>query len=533
MSTHLQHIIDTAIREGILPAGTTATADNERPWPVVLLTALGAWLAAIPILVSLFLMLGEVVFRGAGPYVVGILALAGSVALLRMKTIPLFVEQLAVPGLLAGGLSLGIALFRDLPGNGGAGAIAALSLGIAILIPRAWLGTLLGAAACALTALALGPDWNRLVAQAALYSLLGVAAVWLLMQWLPQQPALAPTLAAALAAVANGWVLATLAGLAFWSGMTFLAGASIDPFGGQGGGYGAKAYSATAQMTSLLLAGAAAAWLARNWPSLRQPWSAAAALVVIGLAWLMPSLGAVLLILAVCATQGRWRLAGAAGVAAAWIIGAFYYQLAFPLATKALIMLGAGAVLGALAWTALRGSSVELAGAPASGDSPRARLAIAACALAVLTVANIGIWQKQTLIAEGRPIFVELGPVDPRSLMQGDYMRLAFRLPPIEGNQAVRARGGQRPRVIGKVDARGVATLEHFDAGGALGPNEIAIELTPARNGWTLITDAWYFKEGDAARWERAKYGEFRVAPDGRALLVGMRGESLEPLLTP
>lgn len=494
--------------------------EAERPWPVVLLTALGAWLAAVPILVSLFLMLGEALFRGIGAYVIGILALAGSVALLRSKTIPLFVEQLAVPGLLTGGLSLGIALFRDLPNEAGAAAMAVLSLALAYVIPRTWLRTVLGAAACALTVVAFGPSWNRLFPQTILYSLLAVTGLWLLMQYR----------AAALGSVADGWVLATLAGLAVWSGMTFLAGASIDPFGGRAGGQDARGYSALTQMASLLLAGLGAAWIARHWPSLRQAWSAAAAAVVLGLAWLMPSLGAVLLILAVCATQARWRLAATAGVAAAWIIGAFYYQLAFPLATKAAIMAGAGAVLGALAWFALRGSAIKAGAAPAPADTPRARLGIAACALAVLALANVAIWQKQALIADGRPVFVELGPVDPRSLMQGDYMRLAFRLP---DNDALQPRAAQRPRAIGKIDARGVATLERVDFGGAPGPGEIAIELTPVRNGWTLVTDAWYFKEGEASRWERAKYGEFRVAPDGRALLVGMRGAALEPLLTP
>lgn len=499
-------------------------AHAERPWPVVLLTALGAWLAAVPILVSLFLLLGEAVFRGAGPYVIGIIAVAGSVALLRKPALSLFVEQLAVPGLLMGGLALGIGLFRDLPDAAGAAAMAVLALGVAFLIPRAWLGTLLGAAACAFVVMAIAPNWNRVAPQATLFSLLGVTALWLGMLFMPADRA------ATVEPLSNGWVLTVLAGLAFWSGMTFLAGASIDPFGGRGGAHGPRAYGVLAQTASLLLAGCAALWLARSWPSLRRGWSAIASLVLLGLAWLMPSLGAVLLILAVLATHGRWRLASTAGVAAAWIVGAFYYQLAFPLATKAAIMVGAGAVLGAVAWIALRGKLTTADSARPAADAPRARLGIAACAVAVLAVANIGIWQKQTLIAQGQAVFVELGPVDPRSLMQGDYMRLAFLLPSINEHET---RGATRPRAIGKIDARGVATLERIDTGGPLAPGEIAIELTPASNGWTLVTDAWYFSEGDAARWERAKYGEFRVTPDGRALLVGMRGPALEPLLTP
>jgi uncharacterized membrane-anchored protein len=532
MNDHLERIIATAIGEGILPTGATLPGGTDRPWPVVLLTGLGAWLAAVPILVSLFLLVFRADLDDVAPYLIGIIMLGGAIALLRKKSLPLFVEQLAVPGLLAGGLALGIGLFGDLPDDTAAAAMTAVSLGLAFLIPQTWLRALLGAAACVLTVQAIGPGWDRLIPQATLFSLLGAVGLWLLMQWLPEQLSLEHDKAEALGSLSSGWILTTLAGLAAWSGMTFLAGASIAPFGGHAGDP-APPYGAFAQLASLALAAFGAIWLTRSWKALRQVWSTIAAVVMIGLAWLMPSLGAVLLILAVCAAQGRWRLAATAGVAAAWIIGAFYYQLAFPLATKAAIMVGAGALLGTLAWIALRGTAMSAHAAPAVGDSARTRLGIAVCALAVLVVANLGIWQKQTLIAEGQPVFVELGPVDPRSLMQGDYMRLAFRLPPWDDNGATSARGAQRPRAVGKIDARGVAMLERLDGGGTLGPGEIAIELTPTRTGWTLVTDAWYFREGDASRWERAKYGEFRVTSDGRALLVGMRGAALEPLLTP
>jgi uncharacterized membrane-anchored protein len=46
--------------------------------------------------------------------------------------------------------------------------------------------------------------------------------------------------------------------------------------------------------------------------------------------------------------------------------------------------------------------------------------------------------------------------------------------------------------------------------------------LTRGSRGWTLVTNAWFFKEGTAKKWEGARFGEFRVVPDGRALLVGL-----------
>jgi len=218
-------------------------------------------------------------------------------------------------------------------------------------------------------------------------------------------------------------------------------------------------------------------------------------------------------------------------VAAAWIVGAFYYQLAWPLTTKAAVMAGAGALLGALgAWAARRGATRAVDDGPIAAPAPRAHWGLAVSLLAVLAVANVGIWQKEQLIRDGRPVFVELAPVDPRSLMQGDFMRLNFNLP---GEPAERRAGMlrvDRPKVLARIDERGVATLLRMADGTAPVAGELGIELAPKDGRWILVTDAWFFAEGEAERWARARYGEFRVDGQGRALLVGLRGPTLEPL---
>jgi uncharacterized membrane-anchored protein len=247
----------------------------------------------------------------------------------------------------------------------------------------------------------------------------------------------------------------------------------------------------------------------------------------------MPAFGAVLLALACCVTTARWRQAIAASMAAAWIVGAFYYQLDWPLSIKAVVLVAAGALLGGLAWLDSRSRSNGDMSPSTATDLPTslgARAGIALSALAVLAVANAGIWQKEDLIAHGQPVYVEMAPVDPRSLMQGDFMRLNFRLP-----DAVQAgRGGlltsERPRVVARRDVRGVATVLHLDEGAALQADELRIELTPKDGRWVLVSDAWFFSEGEGQRWAAAKYAEFRVDAKGRALLVGLRGATLDPL---
>jgi uncharacterized membrane-anchored protein len=151
-------------------------------------------------------------------------------------------------------------------------------------------------------------------------------------------------------------------------------------------------------------------------------------------------------------------------------------------------------------------------------------------ALAVLAVSAVGVWQKEALIAKGQPIFVELAPVDPRSLMQGDYMRLNFRVPPDITAGLETLLTTDRPRVVAHLDARGVATLTRLDNGTPLAPGELRIALTPKDGRWILVSDAWYFAEGQAERWSAAKYGEFRVSGDGQALLVGMADAELHAI---
>ena len=84
-----------ATAAGVLPANATLPEQESRPWPVVLLTALGAWLAAVPLLGVVGMLLGDLIHRGAGPYVIGVLVLAAALVVLRSRSVPLFVEQLA------------------------------------------------------------------------------------------------------------------------------------------------------------------------------------------------------------------------------------------------------------------------------------------------------------------------------------------------------------------------------------------------------------------------------------------------------
>jgi uncharacterized membrane-anchored protein len=147
------------------------------------------------------------------------------------------------------------------------------------------------------------------------------------------------------------------------------------------------------------------------------------------------------------------------------------------------------------------------------------RALILVAALIVLVAINGSILSKERIRTHGQRIYLELGSVDPRSLMQGDYLALHFR---ITDSMSADASGSAALRV----DERGVATL---DPQATRDSPRIRFRV---RNGaiW-LGTNAYFFEEGNAERYADAKYGEFRLDRDsGEAVLVGLSDENLRAL---
>lgn len=153
------------------------------------------------------------------------------------------------------------------------------------------------------------------------------------------------------------------------------------------------------------------------------------------------------------------------------------------------------------------------------------RALIALGAVLVLAAVNYSIYGKERVIERGETIFLELAPVDPRSLMQGDYMALRFRL--AERIDSARdsgtlPRNARRAPLV--LNERRVATLSD-----AATPLAIRFQVHE-RQIW-LGTNAYFFAEGTASRYEGARFGEFRINPtSGEAVLVGLRDENLQAL---
>ena len=145
--------------------------------------------------------------------------------------------------------------------------------------------------------------------------------------------------------------------------------------------------------------------------------------------------------------------------------------------------------------------------------------------LLVLATVNISVVRKESLITNGRVVLVELAPVDPRSLISGDYMRLDYAL--ASNAEAAWPRDG---RLVVRLDERGVAQYVRRDDGRALGTDEQLLQYRRRARRFRVGSDAFFFQEGHAARYANAKYGELRVDRSGGSVLVGLRDAALQPL---
>ncbi len=207
----------------------------------------------------------------------------------------------------------------------------------------------------------------------------------------------------------------------------------------------------------------------------------------------------------------------------------------------------------------------------------------------VLGLANATIYQKEQILAHGERVVLELAPVDPRSLMQGDYMALRFGVAqklgrwlmaePVHDAEAGTSLGQRRGYMLLRPDADGVFQLvgrsASADGMGAISyspedhastsqagsaaviggdhapaadhtvePDGAAVQDGNAVTDHTVVlayrltphdevhigTDAWFFAEGQADRYAQARYGEFRVSKQGTGILLRLLDAQRQPL---
>ncbi len=153
----------------------------------------------------------------------------------------------------------------------------------------------------------------------------------------------------------------------------------------------------------------------------------------------------------------------------------------------------------------------------------------------ILIGINCSIAQKKQQLATGTIVYLKLRPVDPRSLMQGDYMALRFEM----ADKIIRAlpkstdaKNSWRSHdkvaasdgfVVVSLDDQSVATYQRlYEEGSTLASNELKLRYRIRNDRVKFATNAFFFQEGTGHIYDKAKYGQFRVDNKGELLLAAM-----------
>lgn len=154
---------------------------------------------------------------------------------------------------------------------------------------------------------------------------------------------------------------------------------------------------------------------------------------------------------------------------------------------------------------------------------------ISANMVLVLLFFGFNIVKNEKVLSEGEIVLLELRPVDPRSLMQGDYMTLHYEV----CNHIYGLEAESNKFCVVQLDDDRVA---HFvsltnDAAVALREDELLLRYSLEKNSWgekfyTIGSNSYFFQEGTAIKYETAKYGMLKVVTKGELIgtcsLVGL-----------
>lgn len=210
----------------------------------------------------------------------------------------------------------------------------------------------------------------------------------------------------------------------------------------------------------------------------------------------------------------------------------FYYNLTISLLFKSLLLMGNGAILGGLALSIHRRQQK-----PTIYDiKMKKRLLISSfvCLVATLGLANFSIWQFEEILQNGEKIVLKLAPIDPRSLMQGDYMELNYEIL-ADVNQIPLDDNEKQHQLYVYLHSRN--GMDAFCGYTLLAPEmqfeqcreNIYLPIKIQMGEVKMAGMHFFFPEGQREHFEQAEYGEFRFK-NGKLLLLNLLDKAQNPL---
>lgn len=169
----------------------------------------------------------------------------------------------------------------------------------------------------------------------------------------------------------------------------------------------------------------------------------------------------------------------------------------------------------------------------AAGKNRLVQAILSGCILAFFLFFGYAVQQKEALLENGERVILALRPLDPRSLMQGDYMILALEIE----NAAYRALQAEvtpetnpdaylKGTIIAAPDENGVFQFVRLDNGGPLEPAEVRLVYRGKRHGTQVGSGSFFFQEGNSGLFETARFVELRAGKNGETLITHLLDEN-------
>ncbi|MGG1657906.1 GDYXXLXY domain-containing protein [Brevibacillus sp. NRS-1366] len=208
-----------------------------------------------------------------------------------------------------------------------------------------------------------------------------------------------------------------------------------------------------------------------------------------------------------------------------------YYDLLWSLLHKSLSLLLLSIVFFGVSYWLDRRSREEWAlPQPPIFSQKRKNVFLGAIILLQFAIIGYQVWNSESILAKGATVKLELAPVDPRSLLQGDYVRLAYTISSLPHEEFS---AGKKIRVVLRKQENGLYDYSgYYEQNGVWNKSYTAQPSDVIINGNTLGyerveygIESFFVPEGTGLEIERsAKYAIVKVGAKGDALL-----ESLSP----
>ena len=135
---------------------------------------------------------------------------------------------------------------------------------------------------------------------------------------------------------------------------------------------------------------------------------------------------------------------------------------------------------------------------------------------------NSSLVEKEEILSDGTLVLLKLAPVDPRSLMQGDYMLLRYGIANDVNESILAVRG----YCVLKTNSKNIGTSVRFQEDQTpLNKGEMLIKYRLAQGQPFIGAESYFFEEGQAEKYEQAVYGGLKVDEEGNSVLIGLYDE--------